>query len=219
MKKNKKNSASSINLKQKIIDDAEETAKEITKEVKKERQRLLKEDQEVLKETMAKHLKQAEEELALVRQQQLAEAKVRAKRRVLTTKEELLESAFEQAKKKLAKLAKETKYGKILEDLILKAAINLNGGKLEVSFTSEGAEGGVNLKKIADEVTKKTKKTTTITVSKEKVNATGGVIVGTVDGKIEVNNTFDALLDRFRRELRPSIAEVLFQSVDKEVES
>ncbi|MFX1486286.1 MAG: V-type ATP synthase subunit E [Promethearchaeota archaeon] len=215
----KKNSVSSTNLKQKIIEDAEKTAKEIIKEVGKERQRILKQDQETLKEAMAKSVKQAEEEAALLRQQQLAEAKVRAKRRILTTKEQLLETAFEEAKKKLAKLTKETKYGKILEDLILNAAINLNGGSLEVSFTGESAEGGVNLKKIADEVTNKTKKTTTMTVSKDNVNATGGVIVRTADGKIEVDNTFDALLDRFKRELRPSIAGVLFQAADKEVES
>jgi len=215
----KKNSASSTNLRQKIIDDAEETAKDIVKEVKKERQRLIKEDQEALQEVMVKRVKQGEEEATLLRQQQLAEGNVRAKRRILTTKEELLESVFEEAKKKLAKFTKEAKYGKILESLILNAAINLNGGKLEVAFTSEGAEGGVDLKKIADEVTKKTKKTTTITVAKGKISGTGGVIVRTADGKIEVDNTFETLLNRFRRELRPTIAGILFQSIDKEVES
>ncbi|MFX0089764.1 MAG: V-type ATP synthase subunit E [Candidatus Hodarchaeota archaeon] len=209
----------STNLRQKIIGDAEETAKGIVKEVKKERQRLIKEDQEAFQEVMAKRLKQAEEEATLLRQQQLAEGKVYAKRRILTTKEELLESAFEEAKKKLAKLTKEAKYGKTIESLILNAAINLNGGKLEVAFTSEGAEGGVDLKKIADEVTKKTKKTTTITASKRKVSATGGVVLRTADGKIEVDNTFDTLLNRFKRELRPTIAGILFQSIDKEVES
>jgi len=215
----KKNSASSTNLRQKIIDDAEETAKGIVKEVKKERQRLIKEDQEALQEVMAKRVKQGEEDVTLLRQQQLAEGKVHAKRRILTTREELLESAFEEAKKKLAKLTKEAKYGKILESLILNAAINLNGGKLEVAFASEGAEGGVDLNKIADEVTKKTKKTTTITVAKGKISGAGGVIVRTADGKIEVDNTFETLLNRSRGELRPTIAGILFQSVDKEVES
>ncbi|MFX0097400.1 MAG: V-type ATP synthase subunit E [Candidatus Hodarchaeota archaeon] len=215
----KKNSTPSTNLRQKIIDNAEETAKEIVKEVKKERQRLIKEDREALQEVMAKRVKQAEEEASLLRQQQLAEGKVHAKRRVLTTKEELLESAFEEAKKKLAKLTKEAKYDKTLQSLILNAAINLNGGKLEVAFTGKDAEAGVDLKKIADEVTKKTKKTTTITVSKEKISATGGVVVRTADGKIEVDNTFETLLSRFKRELRPTIAGILFQSIDKEVES
>lgn len=215
----KKNSASSTNLRQKIIDDAKEMAENIVKEVKKERQRLIKEDQKALQKVMAQRVKQGEDEATLLRQQQLAEGKVRAKRRILTTKEELLESAFEEAKKKLTKLTKEARYGKILESLILNGAINLNGGKLEVAFAREGAEGGVNLNKIADEVTKKTKKTTTITVAKGKISGAGGVIVRTADGKIEVDNTFETLLDRFRRELRPTIAEILFQSEDKEVES
>ena len=45
----------------------------------------------------------------------------------------------------------------------------------------------------------------------EPINAIGGAILKTINGDIEVNNTIDARLDRFKSILRSEVAEILFK--------
>ena len=45
----------------------------------------------------------------------------------------------------------------------------------------------------------------------EPIDAMGGAILKTVNGDIEVNNTIEARLDRFKSILRSEVAEILFK--------
>ena len=45
----------------------------------------------------------------------------------------------------------------------------------------------------------------------EPIDAIGGVILKTADGSVEVNNTIDARLERFKSVLRSEVAEILFK--------
>lgn len=45
----------------------------------------------------------------------------------------------------------------------------------------------------------------------EPIDAIGGVILKTTDGSVEVNNTIDARLERFKSVLRSEVAEILFK--------
>ena len=44
----------------------------------------------------------------------------------------------------------------------------------------------------------------------ETVDTMGGVIVETEDGRIRIDNTFEARMERFEGEIRSTIAKVLF---------
>ena len=63
-------------------------------------------------------------------------------------------------------------------------------------------------KKIFDRTGVKTR----LKISKQQIKAVG-VIVKTVDGRIFVDNTFEAILSRRERELRLKIARILFSRV------
>ena len=45
----------------------------------------------------------------------------------------------------------------------------------------------------------------------EPIDAIGGVILKTADGSVEVNNTIDARLERYKSVLRSEVAEILFK--------
>ena len=45
----------------------------------------------------------------------------------------------------------------------------------------------------------------------EPIDAIGGVILKTADGSVEVNNTIEARLERFKSILRSEVAEILFK--------
>ena len=49
------------------------------------------------------------------------------------------------------------------------------------------------------------------TERKNEMNAIGGAILKTSNGDIEVNNTIDARLERFKSILRSEVANVLFK--------
>ena len=66
-----------------------------------------------------------------------------------------------------------------------------------------------SIETIAKDVETQTGIKTTLEIG-ENINTIGGAVVKTKNGEIEVNNTIESRLSRFKKSLRSEVAKVLF---------
>ena len=145
-------------------------------------------------------------------QQIISEAKMNARRAKLGAKEEVIEAAFNQATGELKAIAAsgDENYEISLSKMIKEAAdeigtndliIHLNEAdtnKFKQDLSSSGSQDSFELDGI------------NFTLG-EPIKAIGGAVLKTSNGEIEVNNTIDARLERYKSILRSEVAEVLFK--------
>ena len=145
-------------------------------------------------------------------QQIISEAKMNARRAKLGAKEEVIEAAFNQATGELKAIAAsgDDNYEIALSKMIKEAAdeigrddliIHLNEAdknNFKQDLSSTGSSDSFELEGIK------------FTLG-EPIDAIGGAILKSSDGDIEVNNTIEARLERFKSILRSEVAEVLFK--------
>ena len=156
-------------------------------------------------------LKRAENEAEIIKGKVATDIKKRASWIVLSEKERLVTSVLNEVKNRLVNLQKSEEYLSVLKKLIVDAGEVLGGGAMEVVLNEKDLSLPLKLdalsKKIADRTGVKTK----LNFSKQKIKAVG-VIVKTIDGRIFVDNTFEAILRRRERELRLKTARILFST-------
>ena len=142
-------------------------------------------------------------------QQIISEAKMNARRAELGAKEEVIEAAFAKATDELKAKASsgDEEYKDSLSKMIKEAADEI-GGK---NFIIQLNENDTNTLK--DQLTGvSTFQIEDITFEMgEPIDTMGGAILKTSNGDIEVNNTIEARLDRFKSVLRSEVAEILFK--------
>ena len=145
-------------------------------------------------------------------QQIISEAKMNARRAKLGAKEEVIDAAFNQATGELKAIAADgnDEYKDSLSKMIKEAAdeigrddliIHLNEAdtnNFKQDLSSTGSSDSFELEGIK------------FTLG-EPIDAIGGAILKSSDGDIEVNNTIEARLERFKSILRSEVAEVLFK--------
>ena len=197
-----------------ILQEAKETAELIVSDAQKKAETMVKKQKELgIKEGNAERLlilKKAESEADFNRIHKIANSKITSNWIVLSRKEEITSSVLSEAKKRLQDLTHTKKYVSILEKLIIKAGIILGDNALELLLTEKDAKLPLDLNKLAKEISKKTKTNVKINLSKEKIQAIGGVILRTSDGKVIMDNTFDDMLKRKEKILNDKISKILF---------
>lgn len=197
-----------------ILREAKETAKLIVSDAQKKAEKMIKKQKELgIKEANAERLlilKKAESEADFNRIHKIANSKITSNWIVLSRKEEIISSVLTEAKKRLRDLTHTKKYVSILESLIIKAGIILEDNILEVILTERDSKLPLNLNKLAKNIAKKTKTKVELNLSKEKIQAIGGVILRTSDGKVIMDNTFDDMLKQKEKILNDKISKILF---------
>jgi V/A-type H+/Na+-transporting ATPase subunit E len=146
--------------------------------------------------------KKAEEE----KRKRASVTDVEIRNRLLQTKEELVETAFEKAVVKLGEFTKTKAYHSFLLELIEETAKRLDEKKIIVKvnlkdrvWLSQGSLEVISQKLNMDlDLTAKTE------------NCLGGCIIQTIDEKIVLDNTLDSRLRRLKAELRSKVAKILF---------
>jgi V/A-type H+-transporting ATPase subunit E len=142
-------------------------------------------------------------------QQIISEAKMNARRAELGAKEEVIEAAFNQAigELKIKASSDDAEYEDSLTKMIKEAADELGSKDLIIQLNENDTNkfknqlSGVSTFQIED-----------ITFELgEPIDAIGGAILKTSNGDIEVNNTIEARLDRFKSVLRSEVANILFK--------
>ncbi|CZT24589.1 probable vacuolar ATP synthase subunit E [Ramularia collo-cygni] len=136
--------------------------------------------------------------------------------RILSARQELLDSLFEDANKKLSDTASKDKkkYEKVLSNLILEGLYALVNEK-KVTLKCRKKDDDV-VKKAADSAKEEFKKTmdkeVDVQLDKEKVpeQSAGGVIIVNSTGKIDINNTFEERLRLLETDALPVVRSTLF---------
>ena len=142
-------------------------------------------------------------------QQIISEAKMNARRAELGAKEEVIEAAFDKASEELKSIASSgsDEYDDSLSKMIKEAVDELGSNDLIIQLNEADTN---KFKSQLD-----SSSTFQIDDSKfqlgEPIDAIGGAIVKTKSGDIEVNNTIESRLERFRSVLRSEVANVLFK--------
>ena len=142
-------------------------------------------------------------------QQIISEAKMNARRAELGAKEEVIEAAFAKATDELkAKAASgDDEYKDSLSMMIKEAADEIGSKDLIIQLNERDTN---DIKSQISDVSTFKIEDITFEIG-EPIDAIGGAVLKTSNGDIEVNNTSEARLDRFKSILRSEVAEILFK--------
>lgn len=196
-----------------IISDAQSKADATIQKAQEETTAILEEGKKKAQMESEKILENAEKQANMKYQQLISEAKMNSKRMELEAREEIIEESFRKAREELKKIASTSteEYVESLKNMVKEASVEIGGGELVVLLKEEDvANIKKEIKSIEKDVTDKTGQKTTIEIG-ENIKAIGGAIVKTKNGEIEVNNTIDARMLRFKKALRSEVAKVLFK--------
>lgn len=144
-------------------------------------------------------------------QQIISEAKMNARRAELGAKEEVIDAAFNQAIGELKSKASsgDEDYEDSLTKMIKEAADEIGGEDLIIQLNEADTQ------KFKEDLSSQGSDSFEIDGIKftlgEPIDAIGGAVLKTTNGDIEVNNTIEARLERFRSILRSEVAEILFK--------
>ena len=142
-------------------------------------------------------LKKAENEAEGIKLCMTADAKMKANWTVLSKKEQWITAVLNETRNRLGIFTHSKEYIPVLEKLITDAGVILGGKELEVLLNEQDATLPLKLDRLSREINKKTGFDTKLNLSEENVEAIGGAIVRTIDGKVVLDNTFDDILKRF----------------------
>ena len=199
-----------------ILQDAREEAKSIVDEAQRSAEMLLENRRQSAREKAEKDLdspsRRAESEAEIARGRVITETKRKASWLVLSEKERLVTSVLNEVRSRLGDLQKSEKYVPILEKMIIDAGTALGGGKLEVVLNEDDSSLPLKINTLSEATAEKTGVKTRLKLSKQKAETLGGAMVKTIDGRIVLDNTFEAILKRREKELRFKIAKILFRA-------
>ena len=197
-----------------LLSEAHETAEKIIQNVQKTVQGTLEEQRKMGRERAREIVisidKKAQNVSAIIKLRDIASAESKARWLILEKKHELIENVLNQVKDELHALIKTDKYIHVLENLIVEGGIIVGVTELEVIFNERDSILPLDLDKLAEKIGEKTGTKTNITKSSKKIDAIGGAIIQTTDGKIVMNNTFESMLNNSEREIRFKITQILF---------
>lgn len=189
----------------KIIKDAEEERDAILKVAAEEEALIVsKSIAKAEKEKEAK-LEKAKKEAALKKERIISSAAIEVRNKKLAAKQQVIEKVFNQALEKMKDLPKD-KYVSFVKNSLI--ALKLNGDE-KIRVSKKDAD--VINQKLLDEVNKiiSTKeKKANLKLSSEYGDFAGGFIVE--KGKVDLNYTFEALLDSAKDRLENEVANILF---------
>ncbi|WP_458405131.1 V-type ATP synthase subunit E [Methanobrevibacter sp.] len=144
-------------------------------------------------------------------QQIISEAKMNARRAELGAKEEVIEAAFNQAigELKIKASSGDDEYKDSLSKMIKEAADEIGSDDLIIQLNEADTN---NLKNELSANGSDSFQLGNINFTLgEPIEAIGGAILKTSNGDIEVNNTIEARLERYKSILRSEVAEILFK--------
>jgi V/A-type H+-transporting ATPase subunit E len=196
-----------------IMSDAQIKAESILAEAEKENETILTEGETEAIVEKEKILENAEKTAKMRYQQIISEAKMNSRRMELEAREEVIEEAFTKAEEKLKEIASSdaSEYKASLEKVIVESGVEIGGGDLVIMVKeSDVTKITSSLASIEKNIADKTGLPTKLEMG-ENITTIGGAIVKTKNGEIEVNNTIEARMLRFKKSLRSEVAGILFK--------
>jgi V/A-type H+-transporting ATPase subunit E len=191
----------------KIKDDAQREADRIKGQAEAKASRIIDDAKKQAEDKKKELIDEAKESASQHKERKVSMAALDFRKEILEEKQKAIDLAFEKAREQLLSLS-EQKYLELLEDLILDSA---EVGDEELILSPEdqkklyqGFIESLNVKLNA------AGKKGNLTISEETRNISGGVILRR--GKIEVNSSFESLLDASRDELEADVSKLLLSN-------
>jgi len=136
-----------------------------------------------------------------------------ARRAELGAKEEVIEEAFSKASDELKEIASSNseEYNDSLNRMIKEAADEIGGNNFIIQLNEADTEV------IKGQLKESSSDDSTFQIEDitfelgEPIDAIGGAVLRTSNGDIEVNNTIEARLERYKSVLRSEVANILFK--------
>ncbi|MBN1582982.1 MAG: hypothetical protein JXA89_19895 [Anaerolineae bacterium] len=149
-------------------------------------------------------LQQAQQQAALIRSQAMASAQLEAKRLQMERREALLNRVFETARQRLTAVQGWTTYPDVVQKLVREGAIQLNAEAILVHADQR------TMDLLPDTVMENLSQSLSIELQRGAVLKQGiGVIVETIDGHRQFDNTLEARLGRWQDTLRTPVYHLL----------
>jgi len=190
------------NLTSKIIEDAEDKKEVILSEAEKEKNKILSKKQEEARKTEKAIIEKAEIEAISRKERIISSAKLEARNEKLKAKQEVISEIFEMSIESLCNISEEE-----FKDFVRLTILNIDiVGEQKIILNATG-------KNIIDsefllEINKELNSKATVTLNEETRNFKGGFILEK-DG-IEINNTFEDLVNSLKDDLSTDVASMLF---------
>ena len=194
--------ASINNLTSKIIEDAEDKKEVILSEAEKESKKVYNKKIEEAKAAKKIIIEKAEREAASKKERIISNAQLQVRNEKLKAKQEVIGEVFQESIKALCSLSEE-EFKAFVKNSVLNSGIT---GEQKIILNDEGKK--IISKTVLSEINKELKPKASIILSEEIGNFKGGFILEK-DG-IQINNTFEALVNSLKDDLSQEIARELF---------
>ncbi|MCK5011227.1 MAG: hypothetical protein KAS98_12110 [Deltaproteobacteria bacterium] len=150
------------------------------------------------------------------KQRILADARLKAKRKMMSMQEHLMQESFGQATKYLQELVVKGedagyKYNTIITNFIKEAAEIIGHQSLKLSFNRRDKDRFQPLlSQISQDISQSTGKKVTLSIDEKTTPTLGGVNVTSEDGSVGVDNTIESRMSRFNEQLKAEATRILF---------
>lgn len=189
------------NITENILNDAKQTADISIKSAEKTADEIIKNAKNEAEAIKNAAVEKTQKESENLKSRKVSAAELQGRKMVLGAKQDAIKKSFDSALKKLGSMP-EDKYIKYLTEEIIKVP-NCEGtiilNKRDKEKIGERLIKAVNDKLSAEK----------FTLSNDTVNSSGGFVLKS--GNIEINSTFEALLDSMKDELTNEVASALFK--------
>ena len=193
-----------------IMSEAQEKADVIIQDANAEASAITQNAEKTAEAEKTKILDNGKKQSDMRYQQIISEAKMNARRAELGAKEEVIEEAFAKATSQLEEMASSDseEYDDSLSKMIKEAVDELGSNDLVIQLNERDTEKFKS--QLGENVSTFQIDDVNFQIG-EPIDTIGGAIVKTKSGDIEVNNTIESRLDRFKSLLRSEVANVLFK--------
>ena len=191
----------------KIIGEAEKEAKKIMNEASNAADKIVEEAKQKAKSAKTALLEKGEKAAQEERRKMLLAAELDFRKEILNGKQSVISQIFDRVSQKFKQL-KDNEYKEIIGKMLI-AAAQTGDEEIIISSNDKGRINAAFLQKVNAELSKKGKKGN-LKLSSDTRDISGGFIYR--QGKIEINNSFDALIKSKKDDLEFKIAGILFSS-------
>jgi len=187
-----------------VLSDAREDAEQATSEAKAKADEIRENAREESEAERSRIMEQAHREAERVRGQAIAVAQLKARTMILEQREKSLEIVFSEARQKLSGMQRDSDYEQVAERLLREALKQLNAdtARVRADKTTQAIFKTSVLEKISKDLNVK------IQIGDALEQGTG-VVVETLDGHRQFDNTLETRLKRMQETLRSPVYRIL----------
>lgn len=196
-----------------ILKEAREKADEIVRGAKKDAHTKLDAARLGAREEKERELREARIRAGQIREEVLAEGRMKAKREVLRAREEIINEVLKEAEDRLRRYVSTKKYEADLIRIAVDTCKKLGSDQVVIWANHRDLK---LLEKYKEQIERKLgggEKSVSVSLG-GSIQTIGGVRVGTPDGKVEIDETFEGRMRRESEALRVKIAKILSEGVE-----